>query len=69
MNNAAKPKLHLQNVVHRLLRVVLTPLIIVTMCIVALSAVISLPIWIVSGKTIIPYAVNLAHKHMELAWD
>ena len=69
MNNGNKPKLHLQSVIRRFLRVVLTPLIIVTMIIVALSAVVSLPIWIISGKTLIPYAIRLAHLHMKYAWD
>ena len=64
-----KCKFVIFGVVRRLLRVILTPLIFATMILVALSAVISIPIWVFSGKTLVPLTTRLAGKHMEFCWD
>lgn len=53
------------NILKRFSQAVLTPLVIVTMVIIGLSAIISIPIWIFTGKTIISYAVKLGTLHMD----
>ena len=63
-----RSKFAIFSVIHRFLRVVLTPFIFVSLCIITLSAIISLPIWIISGKTLIPYTVEFARKHVEFCW-
>lgn len=60
-----KKQLTLYVVMHRLFRVLLFPIILLTTMLITVCSILSLPLWIATGKTIIGWSCKLFTKHIE----
>ena len=56
-------------VMHRLFRVVSTPFMILTLIQIPFCCIISVPLWVVTGKTIIDWSCNLMTRHATYVFD
>jgi len=61
--------LHIYTVIHRLIRVVLTPFIFVGLLLIGLYSPIAGIYWILTGVNTLPMAVNLQNKLIIFCWD
>ena len=55
----------IHGVMHRLFRVLLMPLMILTLLFITVCSIVSIPLWILTGKTIIKWSCDLFTKHIE----
>jgi hypothetical protein len=61
--------LHIGIVMHRLFRVITAPFIILTLIQIVFCCIISIPIWVFTGKTIIDWSCDLMTKHATYVFD
>lgn len=54
---------------HRLFRVVSAPFMILTMIQIPFCCIISVPLWVVTGKTIIDWSCDLMTRHATYVFD
>lgn len=54
---------------HRLFRVIAAPLMILTLIQIVFCCIISIPLWILTGKTIIVWSCDLMTKHETYVFD
>lgn len=54
---------------HRLFRIILAPFMILTTMLIVVCCIISVPLWILTGKTIIDWSCDLMTKHATYVFD
>jgi len=65
----SKYQCNINGVIHRFFRVLSMPLLIITASNITISCIISVPIWIITGQTIVKWSCELMAKHMEYCFD
>jgi len=64
-NQTDKKQWTLYDVMHRLFRFLFFPTLILTLMFIAVCSILSLPLWILTGKTIINWSCELFTKQVE----